>query len=279
MSASKRKGLLDSDVARYAEEGLIIPKLRVPGDLHDRMRAAVDRLLQDNPEVAPEYLVGPHIRKVGKDPAIADAFLSFALDPFFLDLVEQVLGRNFALWSSGVFCKLPGVGREVPWHQDGKYWPIRPLATCSVWVAIDDSKVENGCMRYIPGSHKRELVEHVEDTRPLLVLNRVVDPAAFDASAARDVELNAGELSMHDVFLIHGSNANKSARRRAGYVMRYMPTTSVYDRTIDPGQSSSIGVSEFARRPIWLARGIDVSGRNDFALGHDRPYAGKPVDE
>ena len=243
------------------------------------MRAAVDRLLQDNPEVAPEYLVGPHIRKVGKDPAIADAFLSFALDPFFLDLVEQVLGRNFALWSSGVFCKLPGVGREVPWHQDGKYWPIRPLATCSVWVAIDDSKVENGCMRYIPGSHKRELVEHVEDTRPLLVLNRVVDPNAFDANAAKDVELNAGEFSMHDVFLIHGSNANKSARRRAGYVMRFMPTTSVYDRTIDPGQSSSIGVSEFARRPIWLARGKDVSGRNDFSLGHDRPYAGKPVDE
>jgi ectoine hydroxylase-related dioxygenase (phytanoyl-CoA dioxygenase family) len=62
---------------------------------------------------------------------------------------------------SQVFCKPPVTGKAIPWHQDGQYWPIRPIATCSVWIALDDATPENGCMRYIPGSHKaRKLEQH-----------------------------------------------------------------------------------------------------------------------
>ena len=49
---------------------------------------------------------------------------------------------------------LPLDGHATPWHQDGQYWPIRPLATCTVWLAIDDANIENGCLRFIKGSHK-----------------------------------------------------------------------------------------------------------------------------
>ena len=157
----------------------------------------------------------------------------------------------------------------MPWHQDGQYWPLRPLATCSVWIAIDDSLPENGCMRYIPGSHSaRRLYRHEHAAEGDLVLNRRVAPSEFDPAAARDDALRAGELSMHDVYLVHGSNPNRSGRRRAGYAMRYFPGTTVYDREMEVGQSSDIGVSDFAKRPIWLARGVDRTGRNDFRIGH-----------
>ena len=53
-----------------------------------------------------------------------------------------------------LFAKPAGTGRKVPWHQDGEYWPLKPLSTCTVWIAIDDSHQDNGCLNVIPGSHK-----------------------------------------------------------------------------------------------------------------------------
>lgn len=264
-------GLTASEIETYRRDGLVVPSLRVGEARLERLGAAVERLVAANPDVPPEYLIGPHIaRPDDRDPDLHREFLDLCLDPEILDLVESVIGPDIVLWSSGVFCKPPGVGREVPWHQDGQYWPLRPLATCSVWIAIDDSVPENGCMRYIPGSHApRRLFDH-EHARGDLVLNRRVAPSEFDPASARDDALRAGELSIHDVYLIHGSNPNRSGRRRAGYVMRYFPGSTLYDREMDVGQSSDIGVSDFAMRPIWLARGADRTGRNDFTVGHPR---------
>ena len=113
-----------------------------------------------------------------------------------------------------------------------------------------------------PGSHAaRRLYAHEHAAGGDLVLNRRVAPSEFDPADARDDALRAGELSMHDVYLIHGSNPNRSGCRRAGYVMRYFPGTTFYDREMEVGQSSDIGVSDFAERPIWLARGMDRTGR------------------
>ena len=156
---------------------------------------------------------------------------------------------------------------EVPWHQDGHYWPIRPLATCTIWVAIDDSTVENGCLRVIPRSHcGRELFPHLKEDRRDVVLNRKVEGGAFDVATAVDVELEAGQMSMHDVYLIHGSNANRSPKRRAGLAIRYMPGTSHFDRAIPPKDAGY--QTDFAHRPIWLLQGEDRTGKNDFEVGH-----------
>ena len=273
--------LTASEIETYRRDGLVVPSFRLDEARLGRLGAAVERLVAANPDVPPEYLIGPHIaRPDDRDPGLHREFLDLCLDPEILDLVESVLGPDIVLWSSGVFCKPAGVGREVPWHQDGRYWPLRPLATCSVWIAIDDSLPENGCMRYIPGSHAaRRLYAHEHAAGGDLVLNRRVAASEFDPESARDDALRAGELSMHDVHLIHGSNPNRSGRRRAGYAMRYFPGTTFYDREMEVGQSSDIGVSDFARRPIWLARGMDRTGRNDFRIGHrpdEAPPASRP---
>jgi hypothetical protein len=261
-----------AEVATYREEGLVVPEYRLPdGDLA-RMRGALEQLIAENPHTRPEHLV----LRWGGGPAALPThtrFLDFARAPAILDLVEQLLGPDLILWGSHVFCKPAGDGLEIPWHQDGQYWPIRPLATCTVWIALDDSTAANGCMRYIPGSHRtRTTYHHRLDERPDLALNQVLREDQFDERDARDVVLEAGRLSIHDVYLIHGSRANRSPRRRAGFASRFMPSTSLYDRSLAlPGGAAAIH-QNMALRPIYLVRGVDRHGGNDFTVGHDRPY-------
>jgi hypothetical protein len=95
-----------------------------------------------------------------------------------------------------------------------------------------------------------------------------VKPAEFDPGAAIDIELEPGEMSMHDVYLIHGSNPNRSPRRRAGVAIRYMPATSLFDRGLMTRSAASGYTVDFTARPLWLLRGVDRTGRNDFQIGH-----------
>jgi hypothetical protein len=104
-----------------------------------------------------------------------------------------------------------------------------------------------------------------------VVLSQEVDMSEADPSLIRDDMLPAGGFSLHDVFLVHGSGPNRSERRRAGFVVRYMPATSLFDRGVDRRQDQT-GVSfSFSRRPIWLLRGEDRAG-NDFSIGHGEDY-------
>jgi hypothetical protein len=265
--------LTSEELATYRKEGLVIPRYRIAAERLARMRASFERLLKTNPDVRPEMLLGVHIENgyAGGVRGHSD-FLEYALDPDILDLVEQVIGPDIVLWGTQIICKPGGDGMEVPWHQDGEYWPIRPLATCTVWIALEDSLPENGCMRYIPGSHQRQQVlsHHLSD-RDDLALNQQLDPGTFDESQARDDALEAGQLSLHDIYLVHGSRPNRSPRRRAGFIIRYMPSTSHFDRSI-PKQGllgkDARSATNFAERPIWLARGTDRCGKNDFTVGH-----------
>ncbi len=267
--------LTGQDIATYRRDGLVQPALRLSEAQLGRMRESLDKLLRDNSDIAPETLVCPHI-PYGKshDESAAAAWFDYATNSGILDLVSQLIGPDIILWGSQVFCKPPLTGKAIPWHQDGQYWPIRPIATCSVWIALDDATPENGCMRYIPGAQANGSVyRHRVSQRKDVVLNQEVEPSQFDEGAGRDDVLRAGEFSLHDVFLIHGSNANRSNRRRAGFVIRYMPATSVFERKAGDTHRQS-GVSfNMSQRPIWLLRGRDVSSRNDFSVGHGQNYS------
>ncbi len=265
----------ERDVNAYRTDGLLKSPYRIPDEQLGRMRDSLDKLLRDNRHLKPETLVCPHI-PYGKthDEAAASQWLDYARHPGILDLVEQLIGPDIILWGSQVFCKPPRTGKAIPWHQDGQYWPIRPIATCSVWIALDDALPENGCMRYIPGSHANgSIYRHRKSGRSDVVLAQEVEPSQFDESIARDDALMTGQFSLHDVYLIHGSNANRSTRRRAGFVIRYMPATSVFERADGDEHVQSGMTFSMSRRPIWLLRGKDRSGRNDFHVGHGQDYA------
>lgn len=258
-----------AEVAAYHRDGQVTPAWRLPPELLARMRASLDRLVAARADIRPDFIALPHVPWDGPGGVeIAREFFGYATTPEFLDIVEQLIGPDIVLWASTVFCKRAGDGLEVPWHQDGQYWPIRPRATVTMWIALDDSTPENGCMRVIPGSHRMGDFSHEVSDREDLVLNNVLNDPRLDLSTARDVCLEAGQLSLHDIALVHGSQPNRSAKRRAGFAIRYMPSTSHYDRSLPMGGASNTAPVEFARRPIWLVRGADRCGKNDFAVGH-----------
>ena len=254
------------EIARYRNDGWVRPQFRLPEAQVAHMREALDDLIALNPGVRPEKLVSAHIEgDNGEGVHGSKAFLDLALDPQIVELVSGVIGDDIILWGCHVFCKPPGVGYETPWHQDGHYWPIRPLATCTVWVALEASDRGNGCLRVIPGSHRgKKLYDHLHEDRTDLTLQQRLAPGTFDEATAADVELRAGEMSLHDVYMIHGARANTSQRRRTGVALRYMPTTSVFDRTLKPVDGKSGVPVDFARRPLWLVHGVDRSEHNDF---------------
>jgi ectoine hydroxylase-related dioxygenase (phytanoyl-CoA dioxygenase family) len=260
------------EVDRYHERGYLIPGYSLPPAQLARLRETLDRLIRDNPDVRPEKLVSAHIEGDNGEGVRGSAeFLELARDPEIVEMVSQIIGEDVILWGCQIFCKPGGDGYETPWHQDGHYWPIRPLANCTVWVALDDSTPENGCLRVIPGSHREgKTHRHLMEDREDLVLSQRTDEAAFDVAEAADVVLKAGQMSMHDIFMIHGANANRSPRRRAGVAIRYMPGTSVFERNLNPAEGRSGIPVQFARRPLWLLRGQDRTGRNDFTVGHPR---------
>jgi len=262
--------LTADEIDRYRTDGFVVPRYRLPATRTDAMREALDALLRDNPGVRPEKLVSAHIEgDNGEGVRGSRAFLELAMDPEIVELVSGVIGDDVILWGCHVFCKPPAEGFETPWHQDGHYWPIRPLANCTVWVALEESSIENGCLRVIPRSHLGQVLhEHLHEDRDDLTLNQRMAAGSFDEDTAIDLELEPGQMSLHDVYMIHGAKANTSNKRRTGVALRYMPATSVFERDLRPVDGKSGVAVDFARRPLWLLRGTDRSGRNDFEIGH-----------
>jgi len=175
---------------------------------------------------------------------------ALANHPRVLDIVESIVGPDIVLMSTGFFAKKPHTGDQfVAWHQDTMYWGLRPPFALTVWIAIDDSDVDNGCMRVIPRTHRVGLLPHGTSGKAgnLLGQDQAIDPIHFDESSAVDFILKAGECSVHHGELVHGSNANGSDRRRCGMTVRFT-TPNVSPVTEGPNR--------FVERPI-LVRGQD----------------------
>jgi ectoine hydroxylase-related dioxygenase (phytanoyl-CoA dioxygenase family) len=133
-------------------------------------------------------------------------------------------------------------------------------------MALDDSTPENGCLRVIRGSHThRALRAHRTVLGDDVTLHQELEPAELDEARAVDIVLQAGQLSLHDVFLLHGSEANTSPRSRRGMTMRFMPTTSVFDRDLAREMAKRPGIVDHSGRQVFLMRGVDRSGRNTFS--------------
>jgi len=143
-------------------------------------------------------------------------------EPRIVDRVGDLLGDDVIGWGAHFFCKMPGDGKRVSWHQDASYWPLTPSKTATMWLAIDDADPENANMRLIPGSHlKGHLTYRMSDDDEDNVLNQTVDNAESYGDEPADITLQTGQASVHSDLLLHGSEANTSTRRRCGLTLRY----------------------------------------------------------
>lgn len=176
----------------------------------------------------------------------AHLFFRWAYDlarhPRVLAAVTEVLGDDVLVWGSLILSKPPHDPGFVAWHQDGAYAGfLGDAPAVSAWIALSDSTIESGCMRVVPGSHKQKLAHEVTNVPENLLNQRHEIAAEVDESQAVDVQLRAGEMSLHHVDIIHGSNPNRSPHARTGFIVRY--TTPAMIRSVTP---------------VLIARGRDV---------------------
>ena len=256
--------LTEEEVENYKQQGYVVPKWRYPAKSIEMMQRLVQELIEANPDHYQEQLVCPHLPQGATKPMVSERhqdFLNLAMEEGVRKILGQILGPDVLLWGSQLFCKPAAVGMEIPWHQDGAYWPIRPLANISAWIAIDRVRRENACLKVIPGSHLSGLKPHQIDSRKNLALDRTVNPEHLNKEEAVDIELDPGELVFFDVYLMHGSNANTSGERRAGLVYRYMPSTSLFDRSVQDKINKSGHLVSYKDRPLFQVLGDDP-GRN-----------------
>ena len=144
--------------------------------------------------------------------------------PRILDAVEDLIGPDILCWGTNFFNKEAGDLGFVSWHQDSTYWGLEPPDVVSAWFAFTDSTVENGAMKFLPGSHLWEQMAHRDTFHEHNLLTRGQEIAiAVDEKAAVDVPVRAGEMSLHHVRLTHGSAPNESADRRIALAIRYIP--------------------------------------------------------
>jgi non-heme Fe2+,alpha-ketoglutarate-dependent halogenase len=145
--------------------------------------------------------------------------------PRILDGVEDLIGPNILCWGTSFFIKDAHDPGFVSWHQDSTYWGLEPADIVTAWVAISESRAENGAMRVIPGSHKGDQLPHRDTFAANNLLSRGQEiEVQVDERQAVMLELEPGQMSLHHVRLIHGSDPNPSGKRRIGFAIRYLPT-------------------------------------------------------
>jgi len=186
------------------------------------------------------------------------------VDPFWLRVVaderllaiaEAIVGPHISLFVSHYLCKPPGVGRKVLWHQDSSYFgleatdPSAPLGPVNLWLAVNSSTAENGCLRIIPGSHRRGVLPITGRTDGSDVLGTSVEGEVDEAEAV-DIELAPGDVSVHHPLVLHSSRENTSDKWRCGLNIRYVPTTTRV--TQDVGDK------------LFLMQGDAVEGVNEY---------------
>jgi phytanoyl-CoA hydroxylase len=148
-----------------------------------------------------------------KDDFIHD----FVTRPEFVAITTEILGPDIDLyWNQAVF-KAPEGQKEFPWHQDDGYTPVIPSPYLTLWLALNDATVENGCISVIPGSYKRGLVAHKESATGLICHD------ADDPDQGVLVPVKAGSMAVFWSLTMHKSGANVSAGHRKAFVIQYSP--------------------------------------------------------
>ncbi len=214
----KAPGFLDlSQIQKFNEKGYLSNIQIFTKEEISEIRHYFDDLLQETLRSgASSYSISTAHMKHGK---VYDIMTHSRLRHLMRDLI----GPDVIGWGAHFFCKMPKDGKAVSWHQDASYWPLSESKTLTVWLAVDDSDTENGCMEVIPGSHLKGLIQYRQSqAEENNVLNQTIEPQV-EWPAASPICLRAGEISIHSDLLVHGSKPNQSERRRCGLTLRYCP--------------------------------------------------------
>lgn len=204
--------------ATYAENGFVCPIDVLTSEEVRALRAEYEEAeaeLADDPDRLALLRTYPDRLLPGFDALTRNAVL--------IDAAASVLGPDLMVWSGGLFIKEARTPHIVSWHQDLTYWGLDDAEETTLWVAISDASEASGCMRFVPGSHKTQIVPHNDTYADNNLLSRGQEIAVdVDEADAVSAALKAGQASMHHGHLFHASGPNTSDDRRIGAAIRYI---------------------------------------------------------
>ncbi len=176
-SRGEQNVLTPQELENFHRDGFVVPRFRLSDDEASRLRGMILRLVAENPEFADFLMQAPHVPgSGGLGLKSFPGWMEFAAHPAILDLIEQIIGPDIILRGTAAFYKRAGKGPATVWHRDATGQAITPLRGAHVWVAASESRLDNACLRFIPGSHKSQtLGKHVfgdYDRAPSRWINR-----------------------------------------------------------------------------------------------------------
>jgi len=206
--------------SKYVQEGYCIFRQQFTNKEMELYQQTLDNMLDClRPGEKPQFMFEPHVGSQHWR-----TWLSLARHPKILDAVESVLGSNLVLILSHFIIKGTEDSMHVGWHQDQRYWlhGVEGDNLCTVWLAFNETNRQNGCMRILPGTNQPKLLDvNVKEDDGSTITTLEVDVDKELADTAVDIELHPGEFSLHDAYVIHGSDSNRSQDFRKIYTMRY----------------------------------------------------------
>jgi len=151
------------------------------------------------------------------------SFDTLIRNPKLIAAASAILGPDLMVWSGGLFIKEANSPKIVTWHQDLTYWGLDDAEEVTCWVALSPANIASGCMKFVPGSHKKQLVPHKDtfDENNLLSRGQEIAVEVNEADGVA-VELETGQASLHHGHLFHASGPNTTNDRRIGAAIRYI---------------------------------------------------------
>ncbi len=255
--------LSKQQVNRYRQDGYLFPLDILSLDAAAEYRGKIENLEVDPANTSLPRPIGRYFRSNAH--CVIPVLGELATDPVILDHVEALIGPDILIWGCELFIKEAQSDKIVSWHQDMTYWGLGEEANgdtehlVTAWLALSPVTVQSGCMRVVSGSHKQDIVEHVDTFSEDNLLSRGQEIAVdVNESEATDIVLRPGQMSLHHGRIFHASGPNTSDDRRIGLVVRY----------VTPDVRQLVGHKNYA----MLARGYDAKGNWNHVRTPDQPF-------
>jgi len=249
---------------QYDDDGYYFPIQAISGaqalDYRNQLEAA-EKQVADDPAKKKLMQLQP--------AAVLDFADEIARLPSIVDPVSEILGDNVLLWNATFFIKEAQSPSYISWHQDLKYWGMDDSHEVTAWLALSDVTTATGCMKFIAGSHKLDMVEHVDTFEKDNLLSRGQEIAVdVNEEDSTHVQLKPGQMSLHHGKLFHGSSPNTTDDRRIGLALRYISTNMQQTANLKPFAKLVAGEDTFGHFRL-LNSPSGVLQKDDVAIAYE----------
>lgn len=168
----------------------------------------------------------------------------YSLSPKLAEIARQFSGEAAVrLFHDQAFWKMPGDSKPTPWHQDATYFPMKEPNVLTMWIPMDDVDTFNGCLSFVPGSHKAGKLTNVDFLNPI-DLFELSKENGIDVRKPVNVPLKRGSCTIHHGLTFHYAHANQSEKPRRVLTIVYMSGNATFNAKINHELTSGFGFQD-----------------------------------